>query len=110
MKLKLNFTYTILLLLMFVLSACGSAGNPQQTEPANVAPLPAASETPSMPEQPSVAVATEPQMTSTEESAPTEEVPPPAPTSRGPDLEATDPSTVTFASGNLQLVEFFRFT
>lgn len=109
MKLKLNFT--ILLSLVFVLSACGSAGNPQQTEPSNVAPIPVASETPSIPEQTSVvAVATDPPMTSTEESAPTEEVPPPAPTSRGPDLEATNPSMVTLASGNLQLVEFFRFT
>ena len=34
----------------------------------------------------------------------------PVPTSRGPNLEATDPSTVSLASGNLQLVEFFRFT
>jgi len=31
-------------------------------------------------------------------------------TSRGPDLEATDPATVSLASGQLQLVEFFRFT
>jgi hypothetical protein len=31
-------------------------------------------------------------------------------TSRGPDLEATDPATVSLASGGLQLVEFFRFT
>jgi hypothetical protein len=31
-------------------------------------------------------------------------------TSRGPDLEATDPLTVNIASGNLQLIEFFRFT
>ena len=30
--------------------------------------------------------------------------------SRGPELEATDPSTVALASGGLQLVEFFRFT
>jgi hypothetical protein len=40
---------------------------------------------------------------------PTIEVQPIA-TSRGPDLEATDPTTVSLASGNLQLVEFFRFT
>lgn len=32
------------------------------------------------------------------------------PTSRGPNLEATDPTTVNLASGQLQLVEFFRFT
>ncbi|NOH02520.1 MAG: hypothetical protein HND47_11480 [Chloroflexi bacterium] len=31
-------------------------------------------------------------------------------TSRGPSLEATDPTTVSLASGQLQLVEFFRFT
>ena len=34
----------------------------------------------------------------------------PAPTSRGPKLEATDPATVSLASGQIQLVEFFRFT
>jgi hypothetical protein len=34
----------------------------------------------------------------------------PIATSRGPDLEATDPSTVSLASGDIQLVEFFRFT
>jgi len=31
-------------------------------------------------------------------------------TSRGPNLEASDPATVQLASGSLQLVEFFRFT
>ncbi len=31
-------------------------------------------------------------------------------TSRGPDLHATDPGSVSLASGQLQLVEFFRFT
>ena len=34
----------------------------------------------------------------------------PVATSRGPDLHATDPTTVSLASGGLQLVEFFRFT
>lgn len=34
----------------------------------------------------------------------------PIATSRGPNLEATDPSTVSLASGNIQFVEFFRFT
>jgi hypothetical protein len=41
--------------------------------------------------------------------APTE-TPQAVATSRGPDLEATDPATVSLASGDLQLVEFFRFT
>ncbi len=52
-------------------------------------------------EQPSV----EPGVT----AAPTEPVLPAA-TSRGPNLEATDPASVSLASGGLQLVEFFRFT
>ena len=34
----------------------------------------------------------------------------PVATSRGPNLEATDPATVSLASGGLQFVEFFRFT
>lgn len=42
-----------------------------------------------------------------ESAAPT---PLPVATSRGPDLHATDPGTVSLASGDLQLVEFFRFT
>jgi hypothetical protein len=33
-----------------------------------------------------------------------------AATSRGPDLEATDPQGVKLDAGSLQLVEFFRFT
>lgn len=43
-------------------------------------------------------------------SVPTEAAAQPVATSRGPDLEATDPTTVKLASGQLQLVEFFRFT
>ncbi|HCK66009.1 MAG TPA: hypothetical protein DHW49_07065 [Anaerolineae bacterium] len=31
-------------------------------------------------------------------------------TSRGSDLHATDPSTVSLASGQFQFVEFFRYT
>jgi hypothetical protein len=52
--------------------------------------------------------------TSAEDTAvPTEALPAtavPIATSRGPDLHATDPTTVSLASGGLQLVEFFRFT
>ncbi|MCE9646460.1 MAG: hypothetical protein K8S20_10725 [Chloroflexi bacterium] len=51
---------------------------------------------------------TTPELTAPESTV----VPPvqPAATSRGPNLEATDPSTVNLASGHLQLIEFFRFT
>jgi ABC-type Fe3+-hydroxamate transport system substrate-binding protein len=34
----------------------------------------------------------------------------PVATSRGPELHATDPTTVSLASGQIQFVEFFRFT
>jgi hypothetical protein len=52
--------------------------------------------------------ATQPPLdTPTEAFAPT---PLPAATSRGPNLHATDPSTVSLASGQIQFVEFFRFT
>ena len=34
----------------------------------------------------------------------------PVATSRGPELHATDPTTVSLASGQMQFVEFFRFT
>ena len=46
----------------------------------------------------------------TEAPASTGSTPQAVATSRGPNLEATDPSTVNLASGGLQLVEFFRFT
>jgi len=55
----------------------------------------------------STGVATDSQNAAT--SAPTATVQAVA-TSRGPNLEATDPTTVSLASGGVQLVEFFRFT
>ena len=54
-------------------------------------------------------VATQPEIQPEATLAPTESALPIA-TSRGPELEATDPATVALASGGLQLVEFFRFT
>lgn len=61
-------------------------------------------------------------VTGTQEPAVAPSLTPPAPlpatptspvaaaTSRGPDLQATDPDGVRLDSGSLQLVEFFRFT
>jgi hypothetical protein len=48
-----------------------------------------------------------PEAVSTEALAPTALL---VATSRGPNLEATDPLTVSLASGQIQFVEFFRFT
>lgn len=38
------------------------------------------------------------------------ETPQPMATSRGPNLEASDPTTISLNNGGLQMVEFFRFT
>lgn len=72
---------------------------------------PAVTSTPAPPVSAATAtlVATQPEVQTEATLAPTESALPVA-TSRGPDLEATDPSTVALASGGLQLVEFFRFT
>jgi hypothetical protein len=52
-----------------------------------------------------------PTLESDTQAAPTEEATAlPVATSRGPELHATDPTTVSLASGGLQFVEFFRFT
>jgi hypothetical protein len=71
-------------------------------------------------QEPTSPVAVEPSVTpvpnlaeAPADSVPTEDAAPaplPVATSRGPDLHATDPGTVSLASGQLQFVEFFRFT
>jgi hypothetical protein len=65
------------------------------------------SATPFAPVEPTLEVATEIVAAPTEVLAPT---PLPVATSRGPDLHATDPTTISLASGGIQFVEFFRFT
>jgi hypothetical protein len=77
-------------LVAVLLASCA----PQATQPPE--PLAAATQTPES--------VTQPQVTA---DAPTVVA---VATSRGPNLEATDPATVSLASGQLQLVEFFRFT
>ena len=99
---KTRFLPTLLLLAL-LLASCAPAASPAPSvdqpsvqEPASpVAVEPGATSTPDAVEGP------------TESAAPT---PLPVATSRGPDLEATDPSTVSLASGELHFVEFFRFT
>ena len=60
----------------------------------------------------STATMAQPEQASTDRPATSTstEVPQVVATSRGPDLEATDPSTVSLKSGGLHFVEFFRFT
>ncbi|HEY5730644.1 MAG TPA: hypothetical protein VIS72_11370 [Anaerolineales bacterium] len=106
---KTRFISTVSLLLL-LLASCAPAAVTQ-------API---IDQPSV-QEPAPPVAAEPSATpfapadqSTEDiPTPTEAVvsdPLPVATSRGPDLHATDPNTVSLASGQLQFVEFFRFT
>jgi hypothetical protein len=99
------------LLTVILLVSCAPAATPAPTRPvAPAQPTATATELPVEPSplptetQPSVAVTEAPPT-----EAPTE-VPQPVATSRGPNLEATNPETVSLVSGDLQLVEFFRYT
>ena len=91
-------------LLAVLLTSCAPAATPA-AQPLTVAPSVTSNS------QPDVAlVSTATPLTvsdSTQASAPTAL---PIATSRGPNLEATDPTTVNLANGGIQLVEFFRFT
>lgn len=88
-----RLSWTLGLAAVLTLAACAPA------VPASPAPtVPAATQTPETAPKPTVQV---------EAASPT---PVAVATSRGPNLEATDPATVALASGGLQLVEFFRFT
>jgi hypothetical protein len=95
------------LLAVLLLVGCAPAAAPESAQPE--APAQTAAPATVEPPTPSPLPPTE----TTAPIVPTEAAPTEAPqviaTSRGPNLEATDPSTYTRASGELQLVEFFAF-
>ena len=96
--------FSTLNLLTVLLTACAAANT---AEPASIQTT-----APAAVVQPSETMVLEAR-SPTAEMAPTETVSStalPVATSRGPDLEATDPLTVSLASGQIQFVEFFRFT
>ena len=101
------------MLVVVLLAGCAPATAPEPAQPET--PAPAEAE----PSPPLVFTATVSQLDTTPTEAPPTQAPPSeAPTeipqivatSRGPDLEATNPTMVSLSSGELQLVEFFRFT
>lgn len=99
------------LLTVILLVGCAPA-SATETTPAEapVQPSPVANEPEALSD--TTPTLTQPVTVPTESAAtqaPTE-IPQVAVTSRGPDLEATDPSTVSLKSGDLHFVEFFRFT
>ncbi|RIK29549.1 MAG: hypothetical protein DCC56_12650 [Anaerolineae bacterium] len=98
MKMKTRFL-SPLLLVAVILAACAPAPATQSS-----AVLPSA--TPLPPVESAGGEATQPPVA----TEPPTQAPLPVATSRGPNLEATDPSTVSLASGQYQFVEFFRFT
>ena len=100
MHMKTRFISTLSLLAVLLAACAPGASQPPVAQPIVVE----ATATPLVEGAlPTLAAATQ---------APVSEVPTalPVATSRGPDLEATDPSTVSLASGELHFVEFFRFT
>ena len=94
------------LLILVLLTVCLAACAPAET--ASPASPPAVTQPPTA-VIPTVTLPA-PTLEPTREPAPTEAAALPVATSRGPDLHATDPTTVSLASGGLQFVEFFRFT
>ena len=101
MKIRFLITFSLLAVLV---AACAPAVSPQP--PATQAPLVIAP-TATLPLPiPTLDRSSQPTAGATQELAPT---PFPIATSRGPNLEASDPSTVSMANGGLQFVEFFEF-
>jgi hypothetical protein len=95
----------LLSLLVLLLTACAPAET-STAPPESAAATSAVAET-----TPTAPVDLTPTQVATESL--TSATPPPTvqaiATSRGPKLEATDPQTVSMASGGLQFVEFFEF-
>ena len=92
-----------LILVAVYLAACAPAERAAPTNP------PATATQPPTIFVPTVTVAA-PTLEPATQPVPGEATALPVATSRGPDLEATDPTMVSLASGGLQFVEFFRFT
>jgi len=102
MKPRLFLTLSLLALLF---ASCAPAAV-TETPAAPVVIIPSATFPPPVPTLVQDVIPTQNVNAPTEVIAPT---PFPIATSRGPHLEATDPTTVSMASGGLQFVEFFEF-
>jgi len=99
MKPRLLF-WTVGLVTALLAVSCAPS-TPTETAPPEVSD-------PAQPAATEAAALTEAPAAQTEAPAVAVDLPPFTP--HGNDLVATDPTTVTLASGGLQLVEFFRFT
>jgi len=104
MKMKPRFFLNLCMLAVLLASCAPAAVTEPTAQPEVVAPT--ATFSPSVPTLVQDVAPTQIVEAPTEAIAPT---PFPIATSRGPNLEATDPTTVSMASGGLQFVEFFEF-
>jgi hypothetical protein len=95
MTIKLRLFLALSLFAVLLASACTSAATEDLSQPLVDIPSP----TPEVAIQPPMDLTATPPV-----------IAQPVATSRGPDLEATDATTVSLASGHIQFVEFFRFT
>ena len=95
MTIKLRLFLALSLFVVLLASACTSAGTEDPSQPLVDIP----SSTPEVAIQPPMDLTATPPVDAQ-----------PVATSRGPDLHATDPATVSLAAGQLHFVEFFRFT
>jgi hypothetical protein len=97
---RLFLTFSLLTVLLTAACAPAATSSPAASVDASATPV----------SQPTDAVAATPPPVQPEATLVPTEAALPVATSRGPELHATDPATVSLASGGLQLVEFFRFT
>ena len=104
---KIHPFFTLNLVLFLLASACAPAVT-ESTEQPSVTVAVEASITPVL-EIPSATLEGAGQPPTDSTATPIVDAQPVA-TSRGPDLHATDPTTVSLAPGQLHFVEFFRFT
>lgn len=95
--------FVLVTILALVLAGCGGTWPAGQiaANGASASPLPPAQSTPAAISSPAA---------SGSPATATMDVPTPMATSRGPNLEASNPEAARLDSGSLQLVEFFRFT
>ena len=108
MKPRIFITISLVAVVLFVGCTPTAAPEPAQPE-APAQPAPTKNEpTAPPPTTPTVSQLEAPPTEALPTEAPTE-VPQVVATSRGPNLEASDPAAYTRASGGLQLVEFFAF-
>ena len=108
----LNAGFLRLSLLAVLLAACAPKTSPLSAAPTATPLVDMPSPTPFSPADTQFATVTLLPNSSAVDAVPTEAPPAtalPIATSRGPNLEATDPQTVSMASGGLQFVEFLEF-